>query len=294
MSEMLDSTPAVEDVQDVDVDFDGWDDDSPVGDEADFDGWDDDSDVDEPEEVEEVNEDEEEADSEDETPDDSEEEAETEKELTEEPDEVRLEDMKFKYLGEEKTLGDLEPEEVVTLVQKGQNHDRIQEQLEPFKEIVDLWNKMGKSDLNLDSMSQALMKDMYKRLAEYNKSTPEIEQRTHELDVREKREKIAKELSEQRAKEESQKQNSTKQRYREFAEKFPEVKVQDLDQSVKDAVNKGQDPITAYQEYQVKSLETSVKKLTKQLNNMKSSPVRPSKGGSAQTGQDPMFDGWDD
>ena len=132
-------------------------------------------------------------------------------------------------------MGDIEPEEVIKLVQKGQNHDRIQEQLEPFREIAELWSKMGQ-ELKLDGMAEAMMNDVFKRLAEVNKTTPDIERRTHELDVREKRAKIEKELQDQRAREAAQKENKSTEMYRRFAKEFPDVKPSDLPKEVKQAV----------------------------------------------------------
>lgn len=189
---------------------------------------------------------------------------------------------------ENKKLSDFEPEEVAKLFQKGQNHDRIQEQLSPLKELAEHY------EIDIKTMTEMLYNDYFKMQAKKNNTTEAIERKTYELDNRDRKDKLARELNEQTAKEAEMKSKSKESMLKEFNNLYSDVKADEIPNEVWERVDKGSNLVDAYARYENSQLKTQLLKLTKQLENKAKAPVKGSKQGDVlANNNDPMFDGWD-
>ena len=121
-------------------------------------------------------------------PDDYEEEtAETlEVEQEEQATPFKWENLEFKYLHEEAKLGDLDPDEVKTLLQKGKNHDRLLEKNKAYEEKANQLTEYEKAAKaygysNANDFITALNNQMLESRAENNGTDVEFERRAYEL-----------------------------------------------------------------------------------------------------------------
>lgn len=258
-------------------------------DETIFEGW--------QEEIEENNTEEVAEEATEENTTEAEEEPETEEveEETEDQEEEQEEDAKtldygdidIKYLGEDKKLKDLEPQEVGKLVQKGLNHDRIKEQLEPIKDLAGLYG------IDLTEMSNMLFNDYFKFKANKEGTTEAIERKQYELDNREKKAKLDAELKENAENEAKAKEQSKQSMLKEFVNVYPDIESKDIPQEVWDTVKNGSKLVDAFARYENAQLKKQIQKLSKQIENKATSPVKGNKYGSNSNSIDPTFDGWD-
>jgi hypothetical protein len=183
---------------------------------------------------------------------------ETEEETTEEVEEVEedttetaLEDMEVKFLHEVKALKDIPREELQSYVQKGMNHDRIQEklntaydQIESFKDVADMF------EMDLPSVIETLKNQYFT-----NKAETEGRQVT---DV--KREY------------EGNKKDRSAKMYDRFLTKYPDIKTEDIPQEVLQSVKEGEDLVKAYDKYtgdaKVKAKDTEIDTLKAQVEEL--------------------------
>ena len=170
-------------------------------------------------------------------------------EATEEVKEVAesLDDLEVKYLHEVKKLKDIPKDELKTLVQKGMNHDRIAEKhadlnskYEPIKNLANLYG------MNEQDFTKALFNQYYNMVAERDGLTPE---------------QVARNVEQESSK-------TTERMFNKFANKYPDVKAQDIPQEVYDMVNDGEaDLLGAYEKYLSKETMLSKDSELKKLND---------------------------
>lgn len=210
---------------------------------------------------------------------------ETEPEVASEPTEEAKpfdwSSLEFKYLKDTKKLGDLTPDEVKELVQKGFNHDRIAEQKKGFEDQV---NKLkGYEDVaklygyEPQEFIGELTNNHYRAIAERNGTSEEFERRAHDIALKEQR--IA-----DFERTQSEKESQTKQ-IEEFVSKFPEVDASTLPQEVYDQALKGLSLEQAYINYQNKQLKAELDRMKKIIDNTKSAPVTATTGNGGDSSQ---------
>lgn len=186
----------------------------------------------------------------------------------------KFEDLEIKYNKDTKKLKDFTPDDLKSYVQKGMNYDKVDsrvkelqaqvERLQGFESIASMYG------YDPDGLAGALLENHFAALAEQNGSTPELERRAYELDMK------AKVIADKEAAE-TQKAEETKQLERFLAEN-PDVKPQDIPQEVLEAVAKGESIQSAFTQFKYKQLQAEVDRL-KQLNsNIQSAPVRATGG----------------
>lgn len=169
--------------------------------------------------------------------------------------EERLEDLEIKFLHETKALKDIPKDELKALVQKGMNHDRINEKLtqanESLSQLSDLATSYG---MDLKGLIDTLFDNYFDQTAE--------------------REGITKEQV--KAKYEQGKKNAEQKMYDRFIQSFPNVKGEQIPESVWQAVKDGEDLTSAYRNHlndqqtnesknTIKQLQTEIEALKNQL-----------------------------
>ena len=180
----------------------------------------------EPIETEEVEESKDEESEEDLTEEDSKEETE---ETEEEENTIdSLDDLEVKFLHDSKKLKDIPRDELQTYIQKGMNHDRLQEKLTISNEQND------------DFMEVAKMFDMDVTLL-----TETLKQQYFE----DKAKKESRNVNDVKTEYESSRQDRVAKMTNRFTEKFPDVAVDKLPEEVMNAVAEGKDLIDAYDSY---------------------------------------------
>lgn len=173
-----------------------------------------------------------------------------ESEETEESEEVAesLDDLEVKYLHEVKKLKDIPKDELKTLVQKGMNHDRVQEKYtiinDKFNQIKELSNLYNMDE---DTLIKTLYDQYYQNAAEAEGTTPEAV----------------------KSRVESRKKDASQKMYERFATKFPDVGAKDIPKEVWDEVANGEDLSKAYSEHlrtsEIRSKEDEINQLKTQM-----------------------------
>ena len=177
-------------------------------------------------------------------------------EETEDTTEVALEDLEVKFLHDSKKLKDIPKEELQTYIQKGMNHDRVQEKLSVANETISDFNEIATMfDMDVNSVIETLKDQYFNRIAETEGRNVDDVKKVYNADRKNKEAKM----------------------YERFVSKFPDVKTDSLPQEVLNAVKGGEDLVSAYQkhtsdnELQTKSteldqLKSEIEGLKKQLN----------------------------
>lgn len=215
----------------------------------------------------------------------------------------------LKFLGETKTVN---REEVITLAQKGLNHDRVVQErdnikaelerlgglsmLQECKELLDelaVESKMSLADLIDYTRAQALAKK------EGLDQTVALQQ--VKLNRREKafEAKQSKENAEKKAKEDAEKAQS--QELLRFIREYPDVQPQDIPKEVWDKVHKdGVSMVSAYSAYENKKLRQEVQKWKSKFetaeqnrkNKERSTGSQATAGAGSSKKKDPIDDDW--
>lgn len=217
---MDNETNQVESIEDVNMDlgFEGMDDFDSFENEPEESTYKPDE-----EEVEETKEEEAEEESTDEEVEEETEETEEEETTIE-----TLEDLEVKFLHDSKKLGDIPKDELKTYIQKGMNHDRIQEKLtvsneqnEDFKEIANMF------DMDLTQLTDSLKEQFFK----------------------DKSEKESRNITDVKKEYESNRKNMVEKMTNRFVDKYPDVAVDKLPQEVTDMAAQGKDLVDAFESY---------------------------------------------
>ena len=255
-----------------------------------FEGMDDfDSFENEPEEPTYKAKDEEVEETEEESEETTKEEVEEETEETEEEETTieTLEDLEVKFLHDSKKLGDIPREELKTYIQKGMNHDRIQERLtvsneqnDDFKEIANMF------DMDLTQLTDSL-KDQF---------------------FQDKAEKESRNINDVKTEYESNRKSAIEKMTNRFVDKYPDVPVDKLPQEVTDMAAQGKDLVDAFESYtkdadikakadEIEALNAKIKALEKgdavkkQNAKIKKKGVVKSAQGSDDVQNDDFLDG---
>ena len=139
-----------------------------------------------------------------------------------------LEDLEIKVLGEVKLLKDIPRDELQSIARKGTDYDRIREKLDTAQDDINEWNDISKMfDMSPKDIKDALMDQHFKKVAD--------EEDRNAADV--KKDYFANRKSE------------TDKMYGKFVDKYPDVKVDDLPQSVVDDIKMGKDVTKSYEDY---------------------------------------------
>lgn len=186
---------------------------------------------------------------------------ETKTESTEEVEEETtelgsLEDLEVKFLHDTKALKDIPRDELKAYVQKGMNHDRIQDKLNTanetindFKDIADMF------DMDVNSIIDTLKTQYYSNKAE----------------------KEGRKLEDVKREYESNKKDRNTKMFDSFIDKYPDIKTEDIPQSVMDSVKEGANLVTEYEKYlkneesaskdsKINELEAKLAEFEKKLN----------------------------
>ena len=204
----------------------------------------------------------------DEESDEEESEEVTEEEEKEETTIEALEDLEVKYLRDSKKLKDIPREEIKTFIQKGMNHDRVQEKLQIANEQNTEFTEIAKMfDMELKDLTETLKQQYFEGKAD-----------------RENRniEDVKKEYS-------ASHKNSQQRAIDRFMTKFPDVKLDALPQEVVDDYARGEDLVTAYNNYnkgaelktketEISTLNDKIKTLEKELATHKQNAKTKAKG----------------
>lgn len=198
-------------------------DDYVEGEEYDFDGknTEEDSTTDEEETKEEVDTDEEET----ETKEDDSAEEETEEEVKEE---LPLDDLEIKVLGEVKKLSEIPREELQSTVRKGQDYDRVKDQLTDARSEINEWHEVAE------------MFDM---------SPTEVIETLKEQHFKQKAESEGRNVDDVKSIYNANRKSRTDKMYETFVDKYPDVKVDELPQEVKDDIAMGKDVTKSYENH---------------------------------------------
>lgn len=149
-------------------------------------------------------------------------------EEVEETETVLLEDLEIKVLGEVKTLKDIPREELQSKIRKGEDYDRIREKYNNSQENINEWNEIAQLfDMDSKQVKDALLNQHFTKIAEANGRSAD--------DV--KKEYFA------------NKKSIQDKMYENFIDKYPDVKIEELPDTVTDAVKLGKDITEAYKEH---------------------------------------------
>ena len=219
-------------------------------------------------------------------------------EQTEEPkDEAADQRFVLKHLDEVK---EVDREEVIALAQKGMDYDRkvskltetIEDYEEFLKELADV------NSLTIPQLMDRTRARMYQKSeAEANRTVSEADallkvqtDRQNKLEARKQAAAQAEQEAEQQKQaEQEQKQNADIQR---FVTNYPDVKAEDIPQSVWDDFKKSGDLTAAYARYEKAELQKQISILKQnEENRNRSTGSRKSAGAAAA--KDPFDSAWD-
>ena len=192
------------------------------------------------------------------------------------------------FLHEEKKLKDFDQAQIKEFMQKGQNYDRLSLKLDAFEDMAELL------DVSLDDLTSVLFDQTFDIVAKKNGSTKEAEQRVYKATSDSRRAKRQEAVNAQLESERKAIEKKRESEIKAFSKQNPGVKWKDLPKSVQDDVNSGVDINLAYMKHQMNELKSENQKLSQQIKNSKTSPVKVSKGLSTVEKEDPDFAGWDD
>lgn len=181
-----------------------------------------------------------------------EEQTEESEESEEDTTDTALEDLEIKFLHETKALKDIPRDELQSYVQKGMNHDRIQEKLNQAYDTIDDFKDIAQMfDMDMSQVIDTLKNQYY--------TTKANEEGRQVADVK-------------REYESNKKDRNTKM-YERFLEKYPDVKTEDIPQEVMQSVREGADLVNAYDKYnntsQAKAKESEIENLKLQIAELK-------------------------
>lgn len=203
-----------------------------------------------------------------------------------------LDDMEVKFLHETKALKDIPREELKSYVQKGMNHDRMQEKLNAANDTINDFKDIAEMfDMSMESIVDTLKNQYYSNKAKQEGRKADDVKREYESNKKDRQTKML----------------DT------FVSKYPDVKAEDLPQEIKDAVKNGADLVSEYEKYlsgeqsaskdaEINQLKTQLAELEKKLevktqnDNLKSKSVvkKVSESESADD-NDPFLQGfWGD
>lgn len=214
----------------------------------------------------------------------------------------------LKFLGETKTVN---REEVITLAQKGLNHDRVVQErdatraelerlgglpmLQECKELLEelaAESKMPLAELIDSTRAQVLSKK--------ENLDPAVALQRVKLDRREKafEAKKSKEEAEKKAAEEAEKQRSNQ--FLQFAKEYPDLDPKDIPKEVWDKFGKGVPLLTAYSTYENKKLREEVNAWKTKAetaeqnakNKVRSTGSQATAGAGSAKKKDPIDDDW--
>lgn len=223
----------------------------------------------------------------------------------------KLEEQTFdlKFLGETKTVN---RDEVITLAQKGLNHDRVVQERDTLKADLEMLGGLSvfreyKEFLDeLAGASKCSIDDVIDRvratnLAEKENLDPAIALQRVKLDRREKafEAKQSKENAEKKAKEDAEKAQS--QDLLRFIQEYPNVQPQDIPKEVWDKVHKeGVSLVSAYSAFENKKLRQEVQEWKSKFetaeqnakNKERSTGSQATAGAGSPKKKDPIDEDW--
>jgi len=158
----------------------------------------------------------------------NEESTEESEEEVEETDTVSLDDLEIKVLGEVKLLKDIPREELQSVVRKGTDYDRVKEKYNTLQESDNEWSEIAQLfELDARGVKDALLEQHFNKVAEAEGRSADDVKREYKANKKSMQDKM----------------------YDKFIDKYPDVKIDDLPESVTDAVKLGRDLTTVYQEH---------------------------------------------
>jgi hypothetical protein len=206
-----------------------------------------------------------------------------------EPVKELLEELEIKFLHDTKKLKDFNKDEIKTLVQKGMNHDRLNEKLTDvntklgsFQEIAELYG------YDVETLSNALLNQYFDTKAEQEGTTPDLVKREHNLNKREKG---------------RQAEAKQKDAFEKFVDTYPNVKNEDITPLTWERVKNGLDLTTAYEmqlkDNQLEELKSTISKLQNEVKTVKQNAdikkkavvKSTTKNGSDEVGKDDFLEG---
>jgi hypothetical protein len=206
-----------------------------------------------------------------------------------EPVKELLEDLEIKFLHDTKKLKDFDKDEIKTLVQKGMNHDRLNEKLVDtntklgsFQEIAELYG------YDTETLANALLNQYFDTKAEQEGVSPDVIKREHNLNKREKG---------------RQAEAKSKDAFEKFVDNYPNVKNEDITPLTWERVKNGTDLTTAYEmqlkDNQLEELKSTISKLQNEVKTVKQNAdikkkavvKSTTKNGSDEVGKDDFLEG---
>jgi hypothetical protein len=210
---------------------------------------------------------------------------------TEEPKQEPTPKVKLKYNHEEKEYS---LDDVVPLAQKGLNYDKLQEKLnaiqndprmahvDRIQQLADLYG------VTVDEMLETSYNRYYETEAEKQGLTPEQIRKDHELTQKER-------MIQQKEQAQS-KAEADRAMYSNFLRVFPNVKPEEIKAETWQLVNQGMDLTAAYVAQRNHELESKLKVMEQNLQNVKKAPVAgiTTHGGGETAAKDAFLEGFDE
>jgi hypothetical protein len=210
---------------------------------------------------------------------------------TEEPKQEPTPKVKLKYNHEEKEYS---LDDVVPLAQKGLNYDKLQEKLnaiqndprmahvDRIQQLADLYG------VTVDEMLETSYNRYYESEAEKQGLTPEQIRKDHELTQKER-------MIQQKEQAQS-KAEADKAMYTNFLKVFPNVKPEEIKAETWQLVNQGMDLTAAYIHQRNHELESKLKVMEQNLQNVKKAPVAgiTTHGGGETAAKDAFLEGFEE
>jgi hypothetical protein len=210
---------------------------------------------------------------------------------TEEPKQEPTPKVKLKYNHEEKEYS---LDDVVPLAQKGLNYDKLQEKLnaiqndprmahaDRIQQLADLYG------VTVDEMLETSYNRYYESEAEKQGLTPEQIRKDHELTQKER-------MIQQKEQAQS-KAEADRAMYSNFLRVFPNVKPEEIKAETWQLVNQGMDLTAAYVAQRNHELESKLKVMEQNLQNVKKAPVAgiTTHGGGETAHKDAFLEGFEE
>jgi hypothetical protein len=185
-------------------------------------------------------------------------------------------------------------EDIVTNYQKGRNYDKLQERLNQiqsdprlgkYDKVQQLAELYGMSD---EDMLDALYNQYYESAAEKQGLTAEQIRKDHELTQKER-------MIQQKEQAQS-KAEADKAMYTNFLKVFPNVKPEEIKAETWQLVNQGMDLTAAYIHQRNHELESKLKVMEQNLQNVKKAPVAgiTTHGGGETAHKDAFLEGFEE
>ncbi len=218
---------------------------------------------------------------------DAEEVEEESEEVEEDTTDVALEDLELNVLGNKVKLADIPRDELTADLQKGKDYDRVKGQRDTLQDDINDWTEISEMfNMTPNEVKETLREQKFNKIAE---------------DEGRKVEDVKREYF-------SNKKSASDKMYSNFLDKYPDVNVDDLPQSVKDDVKIGKDITTSYEEHQrqqsnvekdnrISELEAKINELESKVKVKKQNTKSKKKGvikktGTSTTKHDDFLDGF--